>query len=87
MEVDGQFHEQQASADAARERRLVRAGYRVLRLPAVMVREDLEGATGWRGGLSSKLVHRESFAFLGVSQHTGTRARTHQTAGCGMPGL
>jgi len=45
IEVDGDlYHAQRQSADAARERKLVRAGYTVLRIPASLVGTDLAGA-------------------------------------------
>jgi leucyl-tRNA synthetase len=46
VEVDGGYHGdvRQQRADARRERRLVRAGYRVLRLPAQLVLSNLARA-------------------------------------------
>ena len=45
VEVDGDaYHASRASADARRDRKLTRAGYRVLRLPASLVERDLEEA-------------------------------------------
>jgi very-short-patch-repair endonuclease len=45
VEVDGDaYHEHRTSADAARERKLVRAGYTVVRLPASLVARDLPRA-------------------------------------------
>lgn len=44
VEVDGQHHERRAAADARRDRKLERLGYRVLRIPAQLVMRDLEGA-------------------------------------------
>ena len=37
VEVDGGYHAERARADARRDRKLVAAGYRVLRLPAALV--------------------------------------------------
>lgn len=37
VEVDGCYHGTRRSADACRDRKLLRLGYRVLRLPAVLV--------------------------------------------------
>ena len=45
VEIDGDsYHAQRRSADAARERKLVRAGYTVLRIPASVVERDLSRA-------------------------------------------
>jgi very-short-patch-repair endonuclease len=41
VEVDGSWHRGRESADAARDRKLVRAGYRVLRLRAELVLSEL----------------------------------------------
>lgn len=46
VEVDGDvYHDQRTAADAARERKLVRAGYTVLRIPASLIEKDLAAAT------------------------------------------
>ena len=46
VEVDGDvLHEHSRSRDAARDRKLVRAGYTVLRIPASLIERDLAGAT------------------------------------------
>jgi very-short-patch-repair endonuclease len=46
VEVDGDlYHAQRTSADAARERKLVRAGYTVVRVPASLVECNLAAAT------------------------------------------
>lgn len=46
VEVDGDlYHQQRSAADAARERKLVRAGYTVVRIPASLVERDLDAAT------------------------------------------
>ncbi len=45
VEVDGNaYHEKRTTADAARERKLVRAGYTVVRVPASLVERDLSRA-------------------------------------------
>ena len=45
VEVDGDaYHATRVRADAAREQKLVRAGYSVLRVPASLVERDLERA-------------------------------------------
>ena len=45
IEVDGDaYHAQRTAADAARELKLVRAGYRVLRIPASLVERDVVAA-------------------------------------------
>jgi very-short-patch-repair endonuclease len=44
VEVDDRSHELKRSADARRDRKLGRLGYRVLRLPAELVRRDAEEA-------------------------------------------
>jgi guanylate kinase len=44
VEVDGGYHAGHVSGDARRDRVLVRAGYRVLRLDAELVSLDLEAA-------------------------------------------
>jgi very-short-patch-repair endonuclease len=47
VEIDGDaYHASRVQADAARERKLVRAGYVVLRIPASLVERDLAGAVG-----------------------------------------
>jgi very-short-patch-repair endonuclease len=44
VEVDGLYHTRRGAADARRDRALLRAGYRVLRLDAELVMRDLDGA-------------------------------------------
>jgi very-short-patch-repair endonuclease len=44
IEVDGDWHERRRAADARRDAKLRRAGYRVLRLDAELVMRDLDGA-------------------------------------------
>jgi very-short-patch-repair endonuclease len=44
VEVDGGYHTRRARADALRDAKLRRLGYRVLRLPAALVMNDLEVA-------------------------------------------
>ena len=44
VEVDGGYHAGRLRADARREQKLRRAGYRVLRLDAELVRRDLHAA-------------------------------------------
>ena len=44
VEVDGLYHTRRDAADARRDRVLVRAGYRVLRLDAALVLSDVEAA-------------------------------------------
>ena len=45
VEVDGDaYHAHRIAADAARERKLLRAGYTILRLPASLVEKNLRGA-------------------------------------------
>lgn len=44
VEVDGLYHSRRTGADARRDRRLARLGYRVLRLSEELVRERLEDA-------------------------------------------
>lgn len=45
VEVDGDcYHDKRTTADAARERKLVRAGYTVVRVPASLVERDLSRA-------------------------------------------
>ncbi len=46
VEIDGAYHAQRQRADGRRDRALVRAGYRVLRLEAELVMSDLEAALG-----------------------------------------
>ena len=41
VEVDGRYHEQRRVSDARRDRKLARLGYRVLRLEAQLVLEQL----------------------------------------------
>jgi len=46
VEVDGDvYHEQRRAADAARDRKLMRAGFAVVRIPASLVESDLAAAT------------------------------------------
>ena len=44
VEVDGGYHARRVTADARRDRKLQRAGYRVVRLPAELVMRDLPAA-------------------------------------------
>ena len=44
VEVDGGNHSARESADARRDRKLARMGYRVLRLDADLVRRDVHAA-------------------------------------------
>jgi very-short-patch-repair endonuclease len=44
VEIDGGYHERRRAADARRDRKLTRAGYRVLRLQAELITHDLAGA-------------------------------------------
>lgn len=44
IEVDGAYHAARRAADARRDRELRRRGWRVLRLPAELVAQDLGGA-------------------------------------------
>ena len=44
VEVDGGYHKRRATADARRDLKLTRAGYRVLRLQAELVTRDLPAA-------------------------------------------
>jgi len=44
VEVDGGYHVRRKSADARRGHKLVRAGYRILRLEADLVMRDLPAA-------------------------------------------
>jgi very-short-patch-repair endonuclease len=46
VEVDGTCHQRRRSADARRDAKLARLGYRVLRLPAALVMEQLPVAVG-----------------------------------------
>ena len=44
VEVDGGYHARRVSADARRDRKLARAGYRVIRLQTAVVLRDLPAA-------------------------------------------
>jgi very-short-patch-repair endonuclease len=44
VEVDGGYHARRGAADARRDAKLRRLGYRVLRLPAALVMNDLTAA-------------------------------------------
>jgi very-short-patch-repair endonuclease len=44
VEVDGSYHAQRAAADARRDSKLHVLGYRVLRIPAALVMNDLGAA-------------------------------------------
>ena len=44
VEVDGEYHARRKRADAARDRKLTRLGYRVVRIDAELVLRDLEAA-------------------------------------------
>jgi very-short-patch-repair endonuclease len=44
VEVDGGYHARRRGADLRRDAKLRRLGYRVLRLPAALVMEDLQAA-------------------------------------------
>jgi len=55
VEVDGGYHARRATADARRDRKLERAGYRVVRLPAELVMRDLPAAVlAVRGALNAQ---------------------------------
>jgi len=58
VEIDGDaYHAQRRAADARRDVKLRRAGYRVLRIPASLVERDLPGAVALvREALSSERV-------------------------------
>ena len=61
VEVDGGWHERRRGADARRDRKLARLGYRVLRLEAELVVSDLPAAVA------------KVRAALGESPRTGSR--------------
>jgi len=44
VEVDGGYHAHRVTADARRDRKLMRAGYRVVRIQAAVVLRDLPAA-------------------------------------------
>ena len=44
VEVDGGYHERRVTADARRDRKLTRVGYRVVRLQAELVMHDISAA-------------------------------------------
>ena len=44
IEVDGSYHATRAVADARKDKHLMRAGYRVLRIPAELVMRDIAAA-------------------------------------------
>ena len=44
VEVDGTYHARRVTADARRDRKLTRAGHRIVRLPAELVIRDLPAA-------------------------------------------
>jgi len=44
LEVDGEYHAERAHADARRDAAFQRAGYRVVRLEASLIANDIEGA-------------------------------------------
>jgi very-short-patch-repair endonuclease len=44
VEIDGGYHAERAAADARRDRALVEAGYRVVRLEEELVMRDVEAA-------------------------------------------
>lgn len=46
VEVDGGYHRPRGTADARRDEKLVRMGWRVLRLPAALVERNLTEAVG-----------------------------------------
>jgi imidazole glycerol-phosphate synthase subunit HisF len=47
VEVDDRSHELRRTADARRDRKLAQLGYRVLRIPAEVVRRNVEEAVGY----------------------------------------
>lgn len=49
VEVDGSYHAQRGAADARRDRKLRRLGYRVVRIPAGLVMNDLRTAVNLVG--------------------------------------
>ena len=55
VEVDGPYHQRRLRADARRDERLRRAGYRVLRLSAELVQRDTSAALALiRAALAAK---------------------------------
>jgi very-short-patch-repair endonuclease len=44
VEVDGGYHARRASADGRRDRKLARMGYRVLRVEAELIEQQLDEA-------------------------------------------
>jgi very-short-patch-repair endonuclease len=53
VEVDGKYHDRRVALDERRDRKLTRAGYRVLRLEAALVLRDLpEALAAVRAALS-----------------------------------
>ena len=44
VEVDGGYHARRVTADARRDRKLERAGYRVVRIQAALILRDLPAA-------------------------------------------
>jgi very-short-patch-repair endonuclease len=66
VEVDGDsYHQGRSAADAARERKLIRAGYTVVRLPASLVERDLPRAAG---------LVRKALVQQALAQAVATRA-------------
>jgi very-short-patch-repair endonuclease len=57
VEVDGGCHVRKRRADAGRDEKLGRLGYRVLRLEAVLVVRDLSAAVALVRGMLAQLPH------------------------------
>ena len=67
VEVDGGYHAARESADARRDRKLTRMGYRVLRLDAELIRRDVHAAVDQRRdarGRSHQRARGTALAFL-----------------------
>lgn len=82
IEVDGPWHARRRAADARRDRKLVRLGWRVLRLEAELVRREPEGR-GWgrRSGDGASLAPAQ-FCVGPRRRGDARRGPTRGLAGC-----
>jgi len=65
VEVDGGYHARRVTADARRDRKLTRAGYRVVRLQSKLVMRDLPAAVRSAGRPPTQLGSRSVLVLSG----------------------
>ena len=65
VEADGGYHARRVTADARRDRKLTRAGYRVVRLQSKLVMRDLPAAVRSAGRPPTQLGSRSVLVLSG----------------------